>query len=484
MIIDYIRKEGGLLSGDLAKYISETQNISETAARKRVERLKLPICKLTGLFSDNQSFVYHSEIYNKQIYFDKLLEAFKTKAKRCYAIITAINYHHGVILKSELPNYTFSPTTNIKGHQKFSTLIEKLIQINVLFEYDDYHYSLNSCLSNYDEPNIRHIKAVQFAKYFILDQFSNWSKNIGLSSYNTGELNKQVAGFQFAFGSPSYINGLVQYKEKRPNPGFVVADILIGNTTTIKEVDFFTQKIDAIKGSNKSIKLFPVLLLDWIDSNGFNKLKKTGVMIASIKEIFGDSYEQLIKDLINTITNAGAILKNSPEKYIELMEGLTKFITGKTNNLRGDLFELAVGYYYSKYSQSLDIGKNVPIKSKNKTREIDVLAIFEKEIKIVECKGYKNPIDQKDIEIYLSEKIPDIREWLLEIYPTKRYKFEIWCIGGYTPEATDLLQKAKTKTKKYDIDYFGQEDIIEKANDLDTNKFKKILNEYYIKESF
>lgn len=478
----YIENQGGILSGDLAKYLVDTYKIEETNARKRIERLKSPIHKLSGFFADNQSFIYHSDNFNNAIFFESLKKAIESSAKRCYAIITAIKYHHGIISKSDLANYTFSPTSKIKGHLLYSTLLEKLIKANIIIEYDNDHYCLNGHLADNIEPNFRHYKSIQFAKDLVINQFANWSRNIGLTSYKTGALNKEVGGFQFAFTSPSYINGFVQYKDNIPKPGFVIVDVLIGNSTKINEVDFFLQKINAIKGSNPSLKLFPVLILDGVEVNALNKLKKTGVLIATIRELFGENYNELLKDLINTITNAGVILKKDPESYITLMAQLTKLVNGKTNNLRGDLFELAVGYYYGKQCQSLDIGKKIRVDNDFKQREIDVLANYESEVRVVECKGYNYPVDKEYVEKYLSDKIPAIRKWLDKIFPNKKQIFEIWSTGGFDLDATELLEKAKIKTKKYNIDYLGKADILERASKLQTSKLTEILKEYYFKD--
>lgn len=481
-IVKYIEFQGGILSGELAEYIANVYKIENSAARKRVERLTSPVHKLKGLFSDNQSFLYLSDNYNSQNYFESLEEAFRTSAKRCYAVIIAINYNHGIILKSDLANYTFSPTSKIKGHLLYSTLIDKLQKVGVLAEYDELHFCLNNYISENINPNYRHCKSLQFVKSLVLNQFSTWSKNIGLCSFNTGQLNKEVGGFQFSFASPTYLNGLVTYKNGKPMPGFLVADILIGNTTSTKEIDFFLQKINAIRASNPTIKLLPVLIVDGVDIHALNSLKEKGVLIATIREIFGESYNELLKNLINTITNAGAILKKDPESFIVLMEKLTKLVDGKTNNLRGDLFEMAVGFYYGRLCQSLDIGLRIRIENDDKVREIDVLANFENEVRVIECKGYNYPIEKDYVEQYLSEKIPAVRKWLERVYPNKKQVFEIWSTGGFDVEATELLEKAKNNTRKYAVDYLDKTQILEKANQLKSNKFSEILKNYYFKE--
>ena len=481
-IENYIRKKGGVLSGDLARYIEKNQGISNEAARKRVQRLNSPIHKVTGLFSDKKSFIYHADNYQSSDYFDDLVNAFKSDAKRCYAIINAIKYHHGLVPIGELPNYSVSPVKLLSGHMKFSSLIEKLKKYNLVRETQDGEYGLNVLIVEQAAPNFRHIKGIQLSKKLILQQFETWSKNIGLVSFKKGKNNNVVGCFQFAFTAPTYIDGLIRYNGKQKKPGFLVADILIGNVTDEDAISFFIKKLAAIKASNPTIKVLPVLIVDGIGVKALNQLKSNGVLVASIKELYGKDYSELIKNLINTVTNAGAILKTEPEKYLFLMSKLSKLIDGKTNNLRGDLFELAVGFYFSKYSQSINIGKRVPVLGTIRTREIDVLAITENEVCVVECKGYNYPVGIGYIEVYLSEKVKEIRGWLSSRYPEKRQRFEIWSAGGFTEDSTKLLKETKSKVRKFDFDYLNQKDIKERANRLNSDKFKEILRDYYLKE--
>lgn len=478
----YIENQVGILSGDLADFLSKTHKISKNAAKKRVERLKEPIHRLTGLFADNQSFIYHATYYQSPEYFEKLSEAIQTAAKRYYAVISSINYHHGLIRKNELPNFCFSPVANLKGHINVMSLIKKMNDINILHEYDEDHFRLNPVIAEKSEPNFRHFKAIQLSKELVLHQFETWSKNIGLVSFNQTARNQQVAGFQFSFAAPSYVNGLVQTNKTKPKPGFVVADILLGNTTNSSSVDFFIRKIEIIRASNPTTKLFPAIIVDGIHIDALNKLKSLGVIIASVSDLFGKQYSELLKNLINTVTNAGAILKTNPESFIQLMEQIEKLATGKTNNLRGDLFELAVGYYYAKECQSLDVGKKFRATSSQKFRDIDVLAVYENEVRMVECKGYNYPIDEEYVKTYLTEIVPDMREWALDVYPNKKMIFEIWSTGGFTEESEQLLTQAAYKTKRYQIKHIDKQSILERAQSLQTGKFTEILRQYYFKE--
>ncbi|WP_394333580.1 restriction endonuclease [Maribacter ulvicola] len=113
---------------------------------------------------------------------------------------------------------------------------------------------------------------------------------------------------------------------------------------------------------------------------------------------------------------------------------------------------------------------------------MDVLAITENEVCAVECKGYNYPVDIDYIEEYLSKKVKEIRGWLSSRYPEKRQRFEIWSTGGFTKEAVRLLKETKSKVRKYDFDYLSQTEIKERANRLNSDKFKEILRDYFLKE--
>ena len=112
-IVTHIRKNGGILSGDLSRIMSKKYGITEEAARKRIERFKSPIHKLKGIFSDKKSFIYHSDDYQTEEFYDGLLAAIMSDAKRVGAIITAIKFHHGLVNIKELANYSISPISRI-----------------------------------------------------------------------------------------------------------------------------------------------------------------------------------------------------------------------------------------------------------------------------------------------------------------------------------------------------------------------------------
>ncbi len=54
--------------------------------------------------------------------------------------------------------------------------------------------------------------------------------------------------------------------------------------------------------------------------------------------------------------------------------------------------------------------------------------------------------------------------------------------GGFTQEALELLEKRIESTKKYTIEYFDLDKMLEISKKINSKKFTEILREYYIKE--
>ena len=90
-----------MLSSALIKKL-EFEGVSSEAIRKRLTRLKAPVYKLRGFFTDNQSFFYHQKQIDTHEYYEHLVYAFSVAAQRYYVIIKSMVYHHGYIKQNEL----------------------------------------------------------------------------------------------------------------------------------------------------------------------------------------------------------------------------------------------------------------------------------------------------------------------------------------------------------------------------------------------
>ena len=468
---DYIKQEGPLLSSQLITYY-EDENTSKDAIRKRLERLPESIGRIRGFFKDNQTFFYHKEQQFTEKYFSVLIESLKTSAKQHYCIINSLQYHKGYIKKDELASYSFSPIENLKSHKNFSNVVRDLIRIGLIIEEEDYYtLSPNVGYSN----NKSAYKAIEIVKKNILSHFYDLNRNIGFISYNGGNFNSEFSKFQFSFTAPSYICGLSK-------PSFVLADIMIGGSNDEENINFFLTKINTIKKTRKKSNFIPYLITDSLPNEAFNKLKENGIVIGLIDKLLGREYKELMESLIRVITNISVILKKEPNKFIEIIKKFDKLIDGKTNNLRGDLFEFIVGYYHSNLCQSIEIDKNYR-DDDGKKKEVDVYASYQDKIILCECKAYKTPISLEIIEEW-NEKIAFIYKVIEKNRSSAGGKnkdiiFEFWSISGFSEEAIQYLQEKKNNLKKYKIEFYKRDEILKKAKDSNAKKITDIMNEYF-----
>jgi hypothetical protein len=467
-ILDHIKENGPLLSSELIDFLAK-EGKSNEAARKQISRLPNSIFRIKGLFKDKQFLFYHEDIYGHEEFYSGLIKAFEKAGKQYQIIIEALDFNNGFIRKEVLASYSMSPIGKITGHLTFQTAISNLINLKIIIEDDEY-YRLIPPLSK-NQNSLRRSKAIEIARNFLLIQFSDWSRKIGLVSYNTSTFNSTFGKYQFNFVSASFVGSLPEWRKgNKPIPGFVIADILIGNPIKEKQVTFFIEKIKALRF--QAARFIPILIVDSMDPKSMNALKSNGVMIGFTDQLFGEQYKELLNSLINLVMNAGAILKKNPDAYFDLIKKLNKLVDGKTNNLRGDLFELAVGYLYSLQGMSLDIGKL--LNYKGKIREIDIYAHNSHSVYICECKGYNSKVTRDDIDVWLGHKIPVIREWILEHPSIANHNliFQFW----------SLLNERIAKTNRYQIEYYDPQKMIEVADKINAKKFIEVLQEYYLKE--
>ncbi|MDD3254328.1 MAG: hypothetical protein PHH33_00575 [Parabacteroides sp.] len=476
-IEQYINNKVVTSSGMVVEYCVQTYGITEINARKRIQRLPESIYKIKGICKDNQSILYHKDKWGDEEFYNGLVEILHENANQHYLIINGLWLHDGIILKEKLASFTASPILRKKGHKSFESVLSDLKSLR-LVEESTTHYSL----SGYANINEKRAKAVNMLQAITIAHFHEWARNIGLISYDSAKFDSEFSRYQFSMVAPSYIKSLTSKLSDKLIPAFVLADIILKQDITEMDVQFLIKKLQNISMQNQSAKFIPFLLVSSHNSDVYHALKSNGIVVGNIDELFGKKYSETILGILNLIENAGAVLKNNPDQYIKLIENIEKLAVGKTYNLKGDLFEMAVGLFHGQQCQSLEISKNIHYDYKH--REIDVYAVYQDKVVFAECKGYNYPIDDGYIDEWLSTKIPVIRDWALscESLKSKKIDFEIWCTGGFTEESITKLVAAKEKTKKYFIDFFDLNRMRSVARDKNINHFEKVIKTYYIKE--
>jgi hypothetical protein len=476
VLVEYLKSNGPQISKDiLANWGNSKQ--TDSAKRKSLERAissEPTVNKLTGIWSNNASFVYLISQYKKPKFYDNLIEAFEQHSSTCYAIFNALKLHGGRLSKDELAAYCGSPIQPLKGHKYFDDYIKFLSDIMFLFDNDD-TYELNP---NISPPDPSKGYAVSISKGILMANFNTWASNNNFQAWDSAERFGEFAKFSWGHKSPSYISGI---KKNKTIPGFLVADFLIGQTIYDEnDIYFFLRKNDIIGSVPGFPKSIPILICDTkFGTNAFSELKKRGIVACTSQSLFGKQYADALKSVYDTILSISNSIGNNPDRIVTLISNIEKLVDGKTNNLRGDIFELAVALYFTQDHRSVMINQFAFFDGKKK--EIDVKAESSGDIFFSECKAYKNPIKLDVVKKWVEEKVPVIANWYKhkEDGDAKKMHFEFWSVGGFEPDALAYLHEKKAKLKKYEVDFWGKTEIQQKANSSRFPKLKSIIKEYF-----
>jgi hypothetical protein len=468
-------KHGPMMSGILAEKLAKAEKIPLNTASQKISRTKA-IKKIKGFFVSNQSLCFLNEQYKDEQLYTVFSKALYDNGRKYWYCMNALKVHGGIINTKFLECYTNYPVLPLKKHLPFKKVMQKFVAQGVLVfnGTDEYYFAPRFC--PIDTSSLTH-RTIETIKEDILSHFHSLLRNTGLISYNTGELFGEFGKFRWGFKGASYIRGLVSNKQ----PGFVLADILFGKKVYKDDVLFYIEKLNHIQSFKNSPRVVPFLIVDNVHISALEELKKNGVALGLISELFGEKYANALNELVSILNNAGANLKSQPNKYLELISELKIFNETLVFNIRGTLFEYFVGHIHSRNSQSIDIGRE--ILENNGRHEIDVFVIYDSKVVFCECKATNSKIDIDKVTKWRDIKIPAFRTWLLKQETLKNHdiEFEYWATGGFTDDAKAALDKFIAGTKKFKVSYYEPDKIRETVIKMKNKKLKEALDTYFLK---
>lgn len=474
-IVAVLKARGPLLSSELSKEVASIESISYNTASQRIVRSS-EIERIKGFFVSGQSLCFLKEHALTDTLLISLNKNLFESGRKYWYCLNAVKLHGGTISQRFLECYTNYPVSPLKSHIPFKEVMRNFVKSDILvFDGTDYHYS-PKLIRQF--PNIFYLRTIEAIKDDILENFHSLTRNTGMVSYNSGEKFSEFGKFRWAFKGASAISGLTQNSKS----GFILADIIIGTSINENDILFFVDKLKKIKSFQNSANILPFLIVDDLSKEALLQLKRNGIVVGIIKELFGERYAESLKELISILNNAGASLKKTPDKYLDLLKELKKYNEGLVNNIRGALFEFLVGHIHStKANSSIDIGREIVVE--NSRHEMDVLAIYPSEIIIAECKATKSMIDEEDIDKWLGIKLPAFKKWISkqETWNKKKVKFEYWSVNGFTDGALSLLQDRKINASKFSLDYFGSGEIRNEVLKVGNKKMKEALDDFFLK---
>lgn len=473
-IQDILKIKGPMMSSELASVIETTLKVSKNSASQKVVRDK-SILKVKGFFSSGQSFCYLEQHTKEFDFFELLMKSMFENGKKYWFCLNAIKLSGGLISQNYLECYTNYPILPLKSHIPFNKVMQKFVENDILIFSDNYYLiapKLNKATLNFTQ-----YQTIELIKDDIIKNFNSLTKNIGLISYQTGERFAEFGKFKWAFKGVCPVSGL----KVNNTFGYLLADILFGHPIYEKDVLFYVEKIKTIQSFKKSSRLLPFLIVDDVDKDALNLLKKNGIIVGFISELFGKKYAETLKELVNVLNNAGASLKKDPNKYLELIAELKKYNSGLANNIKGALFEFVVGHIHTLENNcSIEIGREI---FENNKHEIDVLVINSQKIVFAECKTSKGQITLEQIDKWLGTKIPAFRSWASkqETWRNKELEFEYWSINGFETKAEEKLKQTSNSVSKFKISYFDGKNIRNKVLKLNNKKLKEAIDNFFLK---
>ncbi|MFA9379339.1 MAG: hypothetical protein ACERKZ_21730 [Lachnotalea sp.] len=299
---------------------------------------------------------------------------------------------------------------------------------------------------------------------------------IAFNSAKVYPMAAEFAHFQWGVTCPSYLQSL--YNQQENKPGFVVVDAIFGKNVTLSDISFFISKINIIRHFKHLPNFMPVLLITSATQEAFQLLKENKVFIGVLGNLFDENYTSVLMDIYNVFKNATALLLNDSSKIDILLENISKY-EGRFNNAMGDLFEYMVGAFYTKQGVAyIEMNKLIP-NAKGTKNELDILVSKDNKIIAIECKATKSPLSISYVEKWLSEIVPTFRSWMQQTYPSYSYEFQIWSVDGFDDKSMELLEKHKNTAKKYQLNYYCKQEILEKAKNANDTALINQINKHF-----
>ena len=321
----------------------------------------------------------------------------------------------------------------------------------------------------------------------ILDALREWARKIGLASYNAiairgDERSRQVGPFVWDLTGPSYVlplrNGAAQ-------PGFLVADVFADGTLDEFHIRYFVRKARMSKATLKGMGVFPILVAEGFTSAALIEGHRAGIVMATHETLFGVRVAQSLRNLINTLNNAAAMVSGNPARLEEYIRELSS-IEGKAGNLRGVLFHLLSAYLLRRSSVSIDIGRTAVDEKTGNRADIDILALTHQSSScvLVECKG-KQPggvVHIDEVEDWL-RRIPTFNSYVQGQQTLREFsrRFELWTSGTFSADALQLLNSEKPRRTRLPIDWKDGRQVLALAREGKEKAVSDTLFEHFLR---
>lgn len=462
------------------------------AARQRVARVAKPIRRFpVPMLPKREAFLYLEKDRNTERFWQNFIRDLRATNSIYAATIDGMIARFGLVKSDQFAAISGATVIPQSGQLTVEVVAKRLINAGFMTEiYDAEDGRCFSLAPSLAIGNPAGMRARDMTERIVLDGMREWSRKIGLASYNSIRIRgdadlKPIGPFAFDFAGPSY---LLPLQGANTKPGFIVADVFAEGRLTINEIQFFIRKARVLKSTLKNAGVLSIIVAESFTGEAMTAGHAAGIMLATPKDLFGKQVGKAITSLCEVLKNAAKYASSSPERLTKLLDNLFD-IEGRSHNLRGVLFELVVGYLSRRNAMSLDMNVIARDPKTGKTAEINVQAITHQgsAVTAIECKG-KQPGG--------SLSVAEVESWLQKIvimrahygvhpylYGAKQ-RFEIWTSGTIDADALALLEAEKVRRTKAPIDWKDGDAVLALAKDDKEKGIADALNQHFFRHPF
>lgn len=155
----------------------------------------------------------------------------------------------------------------------------------------------------------------------------------------------QFGYHQWDMVGPSYLYPFLRVNGATKNPGYIVADVILGRKLTIEHVDYFVEKCAVLRASQATTPFLAMLVADWFDSDALRIAQKYGLLFTTPANLFGAQFADAI-ERIRKVSEHTDSIPDEISMMSEILEDIQrlKLSTELFECLRDQLFESVLQY--------------------------------------------------------------------------------------------------------------------------------------------
>ncbi len=491
-IFKLLQQQGPCLSSTLANLLICERGISPENARKLISRAVKSgeINSIKNMFPKREHFVYSKEDYGSVKFWRVFTEQLIATGSAYGLALSAMLARGGIVPINHFGAASGSPLA-MKKKLSFSTVMENLVSLGlckklvlpgtgeclVISEKEDERFARQA----------RQVNARLVTESVFISSIVQWAQNLNLVSHDSVKtrLNDTpfISNYPFDITAPSYLSPLITRNTETIKSGFFACDVLLGVKVSLTEVQPFIAKCKSVMSLKNVGRTLFVFAATEFDKDAFIELKKLGIMPATPNNLFGEEVARSLYELNTFLAQYFSLRNDKIEKIDSIMTCFSQ-IRGANAQLQGALFEYIVAEAVRSDGGEVQIGRLCKDK-KGKFADSDVCVTKRhREIRFIECKGYKpySLVKHDDIKNWVGKQIPVFIDQARNDDPNAEILVELWTTGKFSAESCEAIKQYKKNNeirKRCEVHVLEAHEVRQKFLDTKNKKLIEVYNNHF-----